>query len=1118
MTKLNRRKFIQYSTSTTIVCLGATGIVTADDEEEDLDFSEVDDFGNPISTETTTSPEPVTALEVDSDDSVNPTDPPEATIEASEFEWVSVEPDEFGDDTTALRLSDDGGVNFNFLYETDGNLTVDVIWRHHSGGDLAYLFNDLDSTQVGFRAFTNGIARNGLFFRNPFSGSDIFVNYNFQDGNWYQIRIILDADGNTYTVFINGEEIAQAFYDGSGFVTSEDFRVMGRKTGSSTLIDYRFYAWANKAVLPGDADRVDSELLQLELDDGEGDSIKNVSGVAVESITEPPTGVRPSESVQLSVTVTGGNATPDDVLVDSSTTVSAAYGIDWNGPHSFSGSTETTETEDGVIIDIEFPSTEEIPGATPEGGMCYESSIAVQVDGEELIDEEWNTHTFEQVDTVATVLAHSNDEEPNLMGAQLYNELRDKAEFVCEYYASTMGSKGAHGFEFNFVTKGVDDGWIELDSPRSVYNDPDGEPNNSIQFVQDALDRAAEDLEIVFDDYTTAFVLNDTDLSRPFYQGELWPDSVDYVPISLGGFNVLVPMEVLTDRFPISPYDTPTGRIDAAYDEIHNSFWRHELGHSLGSNEQIGLPDLYDMPVGNLGSIEGWGLMGSPSDTGPITTYCQVLGGDFVDRNEWLEEDRNYHFLTDTEVELTPLTEQQLGDDATYLTSVFGEFTITVDYLSRSDPLTKPSVSFSPENFHLTTYIVEARRGTDVPIVDPVQLGDGDDPSEGYIERSPSDDDGMVLYKFGLFNVDGRAELEQVLDFEDPIEIDDVTPIDLNYVPPETGDEDEPTLSLDKSSTYETYEDEDTATTFELTEPVSSGSPQVHVERDPESLVGGAAKYVERIIGEVVDFFEDIADDVDAISCRAEPLPGLDVLVETPDGLRAGTDPETGERYEEIPGSRVGGSKNRRIVSVPGDVDFEVTISADRLRCALKDRGIEPPEEIPYERSLVVDRDPTFRDDDGAPILEGRTRQTVRTTTGADLDVDLLTGVVAEVDPDRINVNASGNFVTAYLTFDADVDYEALVVESVAMEQLRAVHDDSYGFVEDPVVNLDGKTAVQVKFDRQTVVETFDIGEQDVLLTGVIDGTTFQAETTIELFEPGNSGGGPPSNEGQSSL
>ncbi|QSG01609.1 hypothetical protein [Natranaeroarchaeum sulfidigenes] len=269
MKEINRRKFILCSTSTTIASFGAAGAVTADDETERFDYSEVDDLGNPIEKGVTSTVEGV------STSSTNPDDPPNATIEASEFEWIDVEPDEHGDDTTALRLSDDGGVNFNFQYETEGDLTADIIWRHHSGDQLAYLFNDLDSTQFGFRAFTNGIAGNGLFFRNPFGGDDIFVNDDFQDGKWYKIRIVLDADENTYIVFINGDEIAEVFYDGSGFVTSDDFRIMGRKSGSPTLINYRYFAWANNVVLPGDADRVDSEHLQLDLEEGEGDSINN---------------------------------------------------------------------------------------------------------------------------------------------------------------------------------------------------------------------------------------------------------------------------------------------------------------------------------------------------------------------------------------------------------------------------------------------------------------------------------------------------------------------------------------------------------------------------------------------------------------------------------------------------------------------------------------------------------------------------------------------------------------------------------------------------------------------------------------------------------------------------
>lgn len=280
---MNRRTFIRNSTSTTAFAIGAA-TAAADDEEEDREYSEVDDLGNPIEDEpsVTTARSQIRTAEVPT----NPTDPPDATIEASQFEWIDVQPDAFGPDETGLRLTDDGGVDFNFLYETEGDLTVDTIWRHNSGGSLAYLFNDLDSTRTGFRAFTNGIAGNGLFFRNPFGGSDISVSGNFQDGQWYQIRIVLDAEENTYTVFINDEAVGQSFYDGSGFVTSEDFRIMGRKTGSSTLIDYRYFTWANRAVLPGDASRVESELLQLELAEGDGDTLGNEGSDSLEPLVD----------------------------------------------------------------------------------------------------------------------------------------------------------------------------------------------------------------------------------------------------------------------------------------------------------------------------------------------------------------------------------------------------------------------------------------------------------------------------------------------------------------------------------------------------------------------------------------------------------------------------------------------------------------------------------------------------------------------------------------------------------------------------------------------------------------------------------------------------------------
>lgn len=1098
MPRLNRRNFIQYSTSTIVTSLGATGIVTAGDEEENLDFSEVDDLGNPID-EGTASAGPSTALDVDSDDSVNPPDPPDATIEASTFEWISVEPDEFGDDTTALRLSDDGGVNFNFLYETDGDLTVDVIWRHHSGGDLAYLFNDLDSIRFGFRAFTNGIAGNGLFFRNPFSGSDIFVADDFQDGEWYQIRIVLDADKNTYTVFINGEELAQTFYDGSGFVTSKDFRIMGRKTGSSTLIDYRFYAWANRAVLPGDADRVDSELLQLELEEGEGDTIENVSGVAVTSVTEPPTGVRPDEPVQLSVTVTGQDVTPDDVLVDSSATVSAADGIDWSGFYSLSGSIETDETEDGVVIDIEFSSTEEIPIGIPEGGMCYESSITVEVDGEPLLDEEWNTYTFQQVDTVATVLAHSKNEQPALTGAQLYSDLRDTAEFVCEWYASTLGSAGGHGFDFRFVTRDAPDGWIELEETRSTYHAGDGMP---IGFVEDALDAAATELAVIFDSYTTAFVVSPGRLGRPYYRGDPLPSGFT---IPIGGYEVEVPPDVINDAMPISAYDTPTGRTDVAYESVDGGAWRHEFGHSLGNGNRIGLPDLYEIDpemglVTNWGDIKGWGMMGNGSER-PFMSYCRMLGGDFIDRGKWLEKDRSIHFFDDTDVSLTPLTEQQLGDDAAFLTSVYGEVAISVDYPSRSDPFTRPSVEFSTANFQLQTYILEARKSGTSPIRDPR--------TNDRVDRSPSDNDGVALYKFGYIRVDGEVEVERILDGDIPVSVEKITPLALDFVPPRSWEPDEPTLSIDRGPGHDTYEEPDNALEFEQEQSVSAGEAEVLVERDPETLIGDGLGYVERFITELIDFLGDLEDDLLPGGPGGVSLPGVDILLETPDGRRAGVDPETGEIYEEIDGSSVTGTERRRVVSVPGGLDLDVTLSTRRFREALEANDIEPPEEIPYRREHVVDKDLSIREENGLPMLDGRTRQIVDTSSVEDTERALVTGT-AEVTPERLQVGSSGEFVTAYIEFDEPVDHESVIVETVTMDGVQAVHDDQYGFVENPVVERDGETAVMVKFDRQAVVDAFDVGEHEVVVQGLVNDTTIRATGQLELFEPGNAGGGPP--------
>lgn len=197
----------------------------------------------------------------------------EGTILADVFEWIAPGATQTGN-PYALRLSNNGGIEPGYRFETTPSFTIDFYWRYNSGTGLAYMWNDLDSTSAGFRAFTNGIAGNGLLFRNVFGGSDINLsNLNVQDGNWYHIRLVLDADANTFTVYIDGVQRGQSSYDGSGFKATDTFRAMGQSSGSTTLIDYDRYVWVNEAVHYPDSIADSPVLVYYELNEGSGTTV-----------------------------------------------------------------------------------------------------------------------------------------------------------------------------------------------------------------------------------------------------------------------------------------------------------------------------------------------------------------------------------------------------------------------------------------------------------------------------------------------------------------------------------------------------------------------------------------------------------------------------------------------------------------------------------------------------------------------------------------------------------------------------------------------------------------------------------------------------------------------------
>lgn len=201
---------------------------------------------------------------------------PSGRIVSDRFDWRTPGAPRTGNDH-ALDLEDRGGVDVGFRPRTAGSLTIDFHWRHRSGGRLAYAFNDEDSTGSGFRAFTNGRAGSGMWFRNPFGGSDVVYRGNLQDGRWHRIRVVLDAEANTYTAYVDGERVGLSYYHGDGWTAADRFRIMGRYSGTRTRIEYDRYVIADEAIHPEDSADVRGTLVHYELEPGEGRMLANGS-------------------------------------------------------------------------------------------------------------------------------------------------------------------------------------------------------------------------------------------------------------------------------------------------------------------------------------------------------------------------------------------------------------------------------------------------------------------------------------------------------------------------------------------------------------------------------------------------------------------------------------------------------------------------------------------------------------------------------------------------------------------------------------------------------------------------------------------------------------------------
>lgn len=811
----------------------------------------------------------------------------------------------------------------------------------------------------------------------------------------------------------------------------------------------------------------------------------------VVDVGRAPTAVEIDEPVTATITLDADSRLQEEFTSEATATVTRRG----ESLTTVEGTLDVAETDDGNYeCTLSFPpaadlTDDELAGILPQG-LGYELTLALSTeefsyDDFEDHDEhatEMETYAFLEVSPTDLIPAKANDSESNDLlwtGDELFEKLRTRTEEFARYCASGLGTMGAHGLDFNLITDvdsdRVDDGWLvlpyDLDEyfDHTNYEDDEKFPIHNererpdLPIAEQAVTLADRDPDIEIaarDEETTVFVSTEESLQGP--SG----------PLAYGGFYWGGPIA-----------EGMWGELEGlVFARIGGGAWTHEIGHHLD------FPDLYLSDSAPLRAIGEWGPMGAGD---VYTAYCKGAHSTLPDQyarqfdtETWLEPVRT---AVDgrTVVNPFPLTGKEVGDEMRY---VFSEVTETTVFEYENEDGEEVEYVIE-EGVDDSYYVVESRRSGDTDIRTP-ELDDTYTRSP-----DPSGNDGIALYWAGIYDPTKHEGSNDPLDPQ------------LQYMPPswESFDDvvaDDPTHVTLPYGSGSSFHDSLSSLTFELlSELVSTTTEPVEVRVDAHPTIRSTD--TDNMTTYVVSRSNGFPDSgPEAPAGTAPPaVPGLDLLAETPDGRRVGVDPGSGTLVNEVDGATVTSTGADQRISVPSGVDVTVTVSAERLKSALRDHGETPPETITYDRTAVVESAPEVVTDGDATRIEGRLK---RVSTAA-VDDRTTTAVPATVDiePPRINADSEGKFVTAYVAFGGDVRPGEIQVESVLLETIQVVTDDQYGFVRNPPVEeRDGREYVMVKFWRDEIIDGFELGEHEPVLSGNVDGVSFATPAVFELFEP----------------
>ena len=107
-----------------------------------------------------------------------------------------------------------------------------------------------------------------------------------------------------------------------------------------------------------------------------------------------------------------------------------------------------------------------------------------------------------------------------------------------------------------------------------------------------------------------------------------------------------------------------------------------------------------------------------------------------------------------------------------------------------------------------------------------------------------------------------------------------------------------------------------------------------------------------------------------------------------------------------------------------------------------------------------------------------------------------------DIDPDTLNLNSKGKWITCYIELPGDYDVEDIDVSTIKLNDQVPAESRPTGIGD---CDDDGIAELMVKFDRSAVQEILEAGDDvEITVTGELnDGTPFESSDTIRVINKG---------------